>query len=399
MKMAMAVLILMLLAQAGALNWAVRKGDQTLTRALLTVGANPSAPDFAGNRPLAYAVLNDRADLAALLLDYKADVRTAPLGAAVNVGSLPLVKLFLDRGADATAVYPDGKTLLHIASAAGRTEIVKLLLEKGADPNARDADGSSPLDEAAWGGHRDVVAVLLESGAKVNSPQAKTGATPLNEAAFKGREAVVKLLLAKNADVTIKDNAGFSPLRNAIRFDHPDVAQTLINRGARPGDSYSSMLEEAVLKGQRDTVEVLLSQGVDVNVRFPSGSAPLHDAALKGHDAVVNLLLAKGADVSERDAAGATPLYAAALNGNLSTVTILLAHGADINAQETESGNTSLYAAASLGREDVVDLLLANGADPNLCNKTGASPLHAALENGFDVIAAKIRAKGGRDLR
>jgi len=393
----MAVLILMLLAQGGALNWAVRNGDLALARALLAVGANPSSPDFAGNRPLAYCVLNNRADLAELLLDYKAEVRAAPLGAAVGEGSLPLVRLFIDRGADATATYADGRTPLHVAADSGQTEIARLLLQHGADPNARDVDGSSPLDEAAWRGYRDLVALLLESGAKINSPQAKTGATPLNEAAFKGRDAVVELLLANNADVAVKDNAGFSPLRNAIRFDHPGVARMLINHGAR--ESYASLLEEAVLKGQRGTVEVLLSQGVDANARFPSGSTPLHDAALKGHDAVVNLLLARGADVGERDAAGATPIYAAALNGNLSSVTILLAYGADINAQETESGNTSLYAAASLGREEVVDLLLEKGADPNLCNKNGASPLHAALANGFDTIAAKIRAKGGRDLR
>jgi ankyrin repeat protein len=69
---------------------------------------------------------------------------------------------------------------------------------------------------------------LLKSGAKINSPQAKTGATPLNEASFKGCQAVVEFLLANNADVTIKDNAGFSPLHNAVRFHHTEIAAMLI---------------------------------------------------------------------------------------------------------------------------------------------------------------------------
>jgi ankyrin repeat protein len=74
--------------------------------------------------------------------------------------------------------------------------------------------------------------------------------------------------------------------------------------------SYTSLLESAVLKGQQDTVALLLRQGVDVNIHFPSGSTPLHDAALKGYDAIVNLLVAKGADVNARDAAEQRPCMA-----------------------------------------------------------------------------------------
>jgi ankyrin repeat protein len=91
-------------------------------------------------------------------------------------------------------------------------------------------------------------------------------------------------------------------------------------------------------------------------------------------------------------------LHDAALNGKVASVAILLANGAGINARETESGVTPLYAAASLGRDDVVALLLDKGADPNLCNRDGSSPLHAALANGNQTVAAKLRARGGRDL-
>jgi ankyrin repeat protein len=46
----------------------------------------------------------------------------------------------------------------------------------------------------------------------------------------------------------------------------------------------------------------------------------------------------------------------------------------------------------------VVQLLLAKGADPNLCNKAGASPLHAAIENRFPEVAGLLRSRGGQDL-
>jgi ankyrin repeat protein len=49
-----------------------------------------------------------------------------------------------------------------------------------------------------------------------------------------------------------------------------------------------------------------------------------------------------------------------------------------------------------MGRLEVVELLLARGADPNAANKAGSTPLHAAVANGFDQVAAALRAHGAR---
>lgn len=173
------------------------------------------------------------------------------------------------------------------------------------------------------------------------------------------------------------------------------MAELLVDAGAKVPNE---MLGQAVLKGREDVLETLLGKDADVNVRLESGSTPLHDAALKGFDGMVKLLLAHGANVDIRNASGATPLHDAALNGKATTAQILLDHGAEINARETESGTTALYAAATLGREDVVALLLERGADANICNNRGASPLHTAIEGGYQSIAERIRARGGRDL-
>ena len=264
------------------------------------------------------------------------------------------------------------------------TDIARFLLQDGADPNARDSAGSSPLDEAVWRGSPEVASLLLESGARINDVQLRTGATPLNEAACKGQNAVLELLLAHNADAAIEDKAGFSPIGNAIRFHHADTARIVIRhiKAELPKNAFAKFLEQAVVKGQEDTVKMLLSNGADVNAYLPSGSTALGLAALKGQDAVVRLLIANGADVNSRNRDGTMPLYDAALSGHLTTVAILLAQGAEINAQENQSGTTALYAAASFGHEDVAALLLEKGADPNICSNEGESPLHVALKNG-----------------
>src|SRR5207237_10186261 len=68
----MALLILILLAQAGALSWVVRKGDLEATRAMLALGADPNKRDPFRATPLFWAVSKNHADVTVLLLDYNA---------------------------------------------------------------------------------------------------------------------------------------------------------------------------------------------------------------------------------------------------------------------------------------------------------------------------------------
>ncbi|KAG5192440.1 hypothetical protein JKP88DRAFT_284396 [Tribonema minus] len=66
----------------------------------------------------------------------------------------------IDRPAGAAARAP-----LAAAAAAGRAAVVRLLLERGADAAARDASGATPLDLARARGFHDVVALLSAAAA------------------------------------------------------------------------------------------------------------------------------------------------------------------------------------------------------------------------------------------
>eukprot|EP00292_Cryptomonas_paramecium_P016579 CAMPEP_0113693392 /NCGR_PEP_ID=MMETSP0038_2-20120614/19637_1 /TAXON_ID=2898 /ORGANISM="Cryptomonas paramecium" /LENGTH=205 /DNA_ID=CAMNT_0000615455 /DNA_START=206 /DNA_END=823 /DNA_ORIENTATION=+ /assembly_acc=CAM_ASM_000170 len=57
-----------------------------------------------------------------------------------------------------------GRTALHFACAAGKSQLVDLLIAAKADLNVRDHRGYEPLQEAIRGGHGDVVKTLVKAG-------------------------------------------------------------------------------------------------------------------------------------------------------------------------------------------------------------------------------------------
>jgi ankyrin repeat protein len=88
---------------------------------------------------------------------------------------------------------------------------------------------------------------------------------------------------------------------------------------------------------------------------------PLHQAARGGHPDVAELLLMHGAAVDAKGWCGWTPLHEAAYRGHHAVVEVLLRRGADVNRVETDNFWTPLDAALREGRTATAQLLRANG--------------------------------------
>ncbi|KAK1448331.1 hypothetical protein CCUS01_11739 [Colletotrichum cuscutae] len=190
------------------------------------------------------------------------------LTAAAYDGTLAIVKLLLDRGADVDA--PNGWAI-QAAAAEGHYDVVKELLNRGADVNDLTTNENFPqgtaLQVACESGKVEIVTLLLERGA---NPDLGTGedTCPIIAAAMKGEQAILELLVKAKAEVNV--------------FGGWDNSTVLIN---------------AVINLPVESLRVLVDAGADVNLADQEADTPLIVAAREGDADSVRFLLDNGADI------------------------------------------------------------------------------------------------------
>ena len=185
-------------------------------------------------------------------------------------GDLEGIKRVLDAGGDIDVQDEEGRTPVMAATYARQVEAVRLLFERGADPDIRDnmlnnpflyagaegcleilklaneaeADpaivnryGGIALIPASEHGYVETVRYLLEETESDVNHINNLGWTALLEAIIlndggPNQQAVVKLLLDYDADVTIADADGVTPLAHARRRGFKEIADLLVDAGA-----------------------------------------------------------------------------------------------------------------------------------------------------------------------
>ena len=115
----------------------------------------------------------------------------------------------------------------------------------------------------------------------------------------------------------------------------------------------------------------------------------LNQAIMRGETDTVRKAIARGADVNGRGMHAMTPLMTAAEAGRLDLCELLVKHGADVNGHN-DSGSVLMWAVESKN-EALVRFILASGADRSWSNSLGDTAQSLARHRGLTNIAALVR--------
>ena len=175
-----------------------------------------------------------------------------------------------------------------------------MLALPGVSVNATDEQGNSPLQLAAQSGNVEIMRVLLKAGADVNGRGGEM--SPLAASVIHGQTQAVNLLLRQHAKVNQAGANGRTPLFDALELEKLDIAKLLLGNGADYrvlNTNGESVLSLAVRKSQLPMLDMLLRQGVPVDLRDREGHSALYWSNFYRSDEMSTLLRAHGANTDQ----------------------------------------------------------------------------------------------------
>ncbi|XP_048246410.1 ankyrin repeat domain-containing protein 50-like [Haliotis rufescens] len=289
---------------------------------------------------------------------------------------------------------PEAESDLRDASIEGNMAAVKGILEAGwVDVNSRGGDSLTPVMRAALRGHRKVVELLVREGADVSLVNVY-GDNILHLACRGGHMETVKFVLSLNVvDINSTGWRSRTPVMEAAVWGHSDVVELLVSEGAdvsRVNVYGDNILHLACRGGHMGTVKFVLSlKFADINSRGWRSRTPMIKAVLKGHREVVEFLVSEGADVSLVNVYGDNILHMACRGGHMETVKFVPSlNMVDINSRGWRS-RTPVMRATVVGHREVVELLVSEGADVSLVDDDGNNIFQLACAGG-DVGTVKF---------
>jgi ankyrin repeat protein len=156
----------------GCLDPAVYKNNAALVGVLLSHGAVVTDGDT-----LNHAACDGAYEALDMVMRHGTDLNNTngtehhggyvPYGCTLTMRSVKGAAWFLQQGVDPNYVGGDaGESAMHVAVRSGAgPDLLKLLVEKGADANAKDSAGSTPLAAARVKGQKSAIEFLTKMGA------------------------------------------------------------------------------------------------------------------------------------------------------------------------------------------------------------------------------------------
>jgi ankyrin repeat protein len=191
----------------------------------------------------------------------------------------------------------DPVTAVHAASRVDDVETLELLRTATADLSVLDVEGNSALHTAIASNAHDAAEFLLAAGVDGSG----SDEPPLALALRSGDPEMARTLLARGADPNQPDAQGFTPLARAVAEHDQKTARMLLASGASPDvdppGPDASVLEHAVREGWADLVTLLVTRGANTALLGREGQPMLPLAVALGRADVTEALLDAGVDI------------------------------------------------------------------------------------------------------
>ncbi|KAH6670150.1 hypothetical protein B0J14DRAFT_517196 [Halenospora varia] len=270
----------------------------------------------------------------------------------------------------------------------GKEVMMVLLEQRGADMVITEE-----VVEAAAGNEesgKEVMMILLEQrGADMVITEEVVKAAAGNY--VNGKEVMTVLLEQRGADVVITEEVVKAAAGN--ERSGKEVMTVLLEQRGADVVITEEVVKAAATCGQEGVLKTIEKHYKIISSKDQWSVAQFYNAAKSGKEDTIQKLLAEGVEPDLKNPRHVSPLWVAATNGNLRVVQVLLGTKlVDVNSKSI-AGRPPVFWAAARGHEDIVKLLLEAGADHSLEDIHGKTPLSMAKENGHDKIVKLLSGR------
>ncbi|XP_057335496.1 ankyrin repeat domain-containing protein 17-like [Microplitis mediator] len=377
---------------------------------------------------LEVAIQYNRYEFVECLIDIGADVNyhSRPLHMAIENENIPIIELFIKKGADTARLPEFGKLTLEIACDTKNIKIIEILIAAGADAT-ETFDINNSLHFAVIQNNYERIENLAKNGADINNT-VYFNKSPLILAIDEGNKPVVELLIKNGADIHFVTDYAETAIVAAIDNNNLELVEIIMEAGVDINNASGPLapLSRACHKNNYEICEYLIKRGANVNGVIGDCS-PLQEAAGHGNKEMIELLIKNGVNVNYEAKFCSLALETVCEYNNLELAKILIDAGSDViisldhyaplksaiklNNQElaeylinycTNANITCNYSAALICaiqeyRKEMVELLIKNGANIDSTPEYKYSPLCSSIWNRSSEIT-KILVKAGADI-
>ncbi len=372
---------------------ACKYADLDAVKQIIALGADIAASNTAGFTGFAYAIIAGNKLIIeelvrqGFIIDNQGDHNSLIL--AVRMLDYPLVKYFLEHGANVDVQDNNGMTPLMYATRLCELDITRLLLKAGASVDKQRHDGKTALAFCAQRHNITMVRELLAHNADV-AIQDKKGKTPLINAIKNHCKYLIADLLKANAPLYVKTKAGITPILLAAKKRRHEILCLLLKKKEEDLERAVQRIDQKQLPEMPDEVWELIFSNFD-------SMKELADLRLVSKDfaqSVDNERLLKTVLKNQHESQSclnAESFIKAAAMGNEIAVKAFLRLGVDVNAaSKSYHGQTALISAIKGKHQNIVKLLLEAGAGIMVKDSHIIGPLFHACAHEDKTIARMV---------